>query len=108
MVAFLYPAIAFTKPLSCEVLDSKSLGNGTLQSTDFSNLYIGNKFILDKKTGKMLGDLQNHNSNGEPTVLDYGSDKQNYKAITVYKPYTQVELIQVTYDKNKKISTHFC
>ena len=37
------------------------------------------EFVVDKQTGRMSGELKNHNAFGEPQVLDLGSARRAYK-----------------------------
>lgn len=88
--------------LVCKIIESKgTTDNGLHQETGFSKLYINKAFTLNKESGEMNGGLSNHNSFGKPQILDHGNSEQNYKAITVYEPYVKVDLIQVSFAKNK-------
>jgi len=51
-------------------------------------------FVVDRVSGRMIGDLSNSNSFGEPQVLHMGDEEYSYRAITVYMNST-VALLQV-------------
>lgn len=55
------------------------------------------EFVVDKTTGKILGNgnIQNHSVYGTPEVLDSGSDQQAYKVLTVFKPLTTIDFLSV-------------
>ena len=55
----------------------------------------GEKFIVDKQSGRMLGALSNHNAFGNPKVIDRGSEDQAYKVITVFEPFTEINVLYV-------------
>jgi hypothetical protein len=82
----------------CIVQDQRELqDNGTLHELSSLNPLnaIGEEFIVDKETGRTSGALINHSAYGSPEVMDIGSDQQAYKAITIYQPFTMVELLYV-------------
>jgi len=53
------------------------------------------EFVVDKQTGRMSGELKNHNAFGEPQVLDLGGARQAYKVMTIYQPLTTVDFLYV-------------
>ena len=55
----------------------------------------GEKFVVDKQSGRMLGALSNHNAFGNPKVIDRGSEDQAYKVITVFEPFTEINVLYV-------------
>lgn len=80
----------------CTVLEAKQLSNaGKMEVSKFTKQYIGKEFVVDKKTGRMTGQVKNHNFNGEPKVLDQGSAQQAYKAITIFSPFTTVDYLYI-------------
>jgi hypothetical protein len=68
---------------------------GRLDATASASAYVGAEFTLDRGTGRMSGALTNHGASGKPQVLDPGSTEQAYKAVTLFKPFTSVDLIYV-------------
>jgi len=80
----------------CLVTHAASLSeSGEMASSDFTNLYIGKEFTLDKGTGRIQGDLSNSNAHGQPIVLDYGSSEQAFKAITIFQPFTSITYLYI-------------
>lgn len=80
----------------CTVTDAKGLSdNGLLEPDEFSQMFPGKEFVLDKGTGRITGGLSNHNGNGQPEVLDYGSTEQAFKAITIFRPFVTVEYLYI-------------
>ena len=55
----------------------------------------GKKFVVDKQSGRMLGALSNHNAFGNPKVIDRGSKDQAYQVITVFEPFTAINVLYV-------------
>ena len=75
------------------VSDAKRVSDdGTFSEWTYS---IGKDFVLDRQTGRMSGAHTNHNANGQPNVIDYGSEDQAYKAVTIYEPFTALDYIFV-------------
>ena len=77
-----------------------TVGSSSARLDDEGNLapwplYEGDKFIVDKQSGKMLGKLRNENAFGTPEVIDNGSHEQAYKVVTIYKPFTSVSFLTV-------------
>ena len=100
--------IASNNILICKVIESKdTTGDGLHQETEFSKLYLGKKFTLNKDSGEMNGGVSNHNASGKPQILDHGNTQQNFKAITVYEPYVTIDLIQISHSKNKNNQSSF-
>ncbi|TQV86070.1 hypothetical protein FKG94_00475 [Exilibacterium tricleocarpae] len=80
----------------CKVQSAQSLQNdGHLDAGNFARLHIGKLFAVETLTGKMDGALSNHNTEGQPTVVDAGSKTQSYKVITVYEPTTAVDYLYI-------------
>ncbi|GHG66638.1 hypothetical protein GCM10010919_14510 [Alishewanella longhuensis] len=88
----------------CTVNHSSQLKeNGETTPSDFSKMQVGKEFVVDKGSGRMTGELANHNSFGEPRVLDYGSTQQGFKVLTIYKPMISVEYLYIEeFSKNDK------
>ena len=80
----------------CTVKQTAGLrDNGEMSETNFSKLYLGKEFVVDKRTGLMNGGLSNHNAYGQPKVIDYGSSQQSFKVITIFNPMTAVDYLYV-------------
>ncbi len=80
----------------CKVQFASGLTDqGELTETPFAKLHIGKEFVVDKSNGKIVGEISNSNENGTPQVLDWGSNEQAFKVITVYKPMTAVAYLYV-------------
>jgi len=69
--------------------------SGDLKVSALAKGYIGAEFVVDKGTGRMIGLISNYNASGKPAVLDPGGNDQAFKVITVYKPKTTVDYLQV-------------
>lgn len=48
----------------------------------YRKIYLGKKFIVEKKSGLMAGVLKNSYFT-EPQVIDYGSSENSYKVVTI-------------------------
>lgn len=80
----------------CKVLSAVGLqDDGALGTDGVPRGFVGQEFVVDKGTGRIIGTLTNHGSGGQPQVVDYGSDAQAYKAITVYQPNVSVDYLYV-------------
>ena len=80
----------------CKILMAHGLSDdGRMIETNFSNLYVGREFVVDRGTGRITGKISNHNAYGEPKVLDRGSKAQAYKVITIYKPMTTIAYLYI-------------
>lgn len=84
----------------CTVHDAASVSSeGKLDTINgFVNIYKDKKteFVVDRKTGRILSKLiSNHNSFGNPEILDKGSKNQSFKVITIYKPFVQVDYLYI-------------
>lgn len=51
---------------------------------NYSNLYIGKKFTIERYSGLMAGTLKNSYIT-KPQVIDYGSSENSYKVVTTMK-----------------------
>jgi predicted small secreted protein len=51
---------------------------------NYSNIYIGKKFTIERYTGLMAGTLKNSYIT-KPQVIDYGSSENSYKVVTTMK-----------------------
>ena len=77
-----------------------TVGNSSVRLDDGGELSRwtfrkGEKFVVDKQSGRMLGALSNHNAFGNPKVIDRGSKGQAYKVITVFEPFTAINVLYV-------------
>lgn len=80
----------------CTVHSAVKVGTeGKFVDDDLYQAVVGDVISINRETGKVAGVLHNHNSNGEPRVLDSGSDTQSFKAITIYEPYIAVAYIEI-------------
>lgn len=87
------PASLSQSAYKCIVSDAKRVADdGTFSEWTYS---IGKDFVLDRQTGRMSGTHTNHNAYGQPKVIDYGSEDQAYKAVTIYEPFTTLDYILV-------------
>ena len=79
----------------CNVKEGMSLSeDGSLQKKGgFADIAVGTKFTVDRRTGRVLGKISNHNAYGQPKVIDPGSSEQSFKAITIYQPNVTVDLL---------------
>ncbi len=66
-------------------------------------------FMVDRASGAIVGaPFGNAGSNRATiTVLDFGSNKQAYKVLTVYKPYTTIDYLQINEFEEKEEKTFF-
>jgi hypothetical protein len=55
----------------------------------------GSTFVVERKTGRMLGDLSSTGWIGRNEVLDLGSGSQSYKALYVSPPHVHVRLLLI-------------
>lgn len=80
----------------CRIYFSSDLqDDGVMRPSDFSKFYVGKEFIVDKETGRISGRISNHNASGQPQVLDYGSNEQAFKALTIYRPRISIDSIYI-------------
>ena len=85
----------------CVVKDARSPDqSGELKVDDFYITFVGKEFTVDRKTGKMLGALKNHEYYGSPKVLNTGSEKNSFRVITLYQPSVIFDYLTVeTYNE---------
>ncbi|UUZ67567.1 hypothetical protein LP416_23540 [Polaromonas sp. P2-4] len=77
--------------------------SGEFLQSNFAKFVVGKEFVVDKGTGRITGVLSNHNASGQPVVVDYGSSKNAYKAITIYKPNAHVDYLYIqSFNDNAK------
>jgi len=69
--------------------------SGEIAPTSFSKLLQSKEFVVDKGTGRITGGVSNHSASGQPQVLDYGSDVQSFKVLTIFKPNTTVSYLYI-------------
>lgn len=94
----------------CKVLEVYTLENdGSLsQKTDVAKKFLNKKFVVERSTGKMIGQLSNHGSGGQPKVYNYLPKENGFKAITVYSPNPSVSYLQINeYEKGEKYPFFF-
>jgi hypothetical protein len=70
-------------------------GDGKLSVNSFTKIFLGRKFVVDVGTGRMIGDVTNHNAFGDPVLINRGDEKNGFKAVTVYKPNPTIDVINV-------------
>jgi len=90
---------------NCIVTDATDVDkNGMLQNKYVAKNYTGSTFVVDRETGKMIGDISNYNSNAKPVTHNYFPDENGFKAITTYSPHPAVDylFIQEYVEKAKK------
>ena len=80
----------------CVVKDATQLkDDGTQSEAKDVLVTIGDEFVVDKVTGRMIGRLSNHSMNRQPKVIDFGSDDQAFKALTIFEPYVTVNYLYI-------------
>ena len=90
---------------NCVIKDAKSPGvSGRLEADDFYTRFVGSKFTVDRKTGRMSGSLKNYESYGAPKILNDGSEKKAFRVITVYEPSVNFDYLTVeTYNEKPEM-----
>ena len=95
-------AVMLHDSYSCAVKAIKKLGDeGSLVPDEFYyRLYSDSTFVIDRHTGRMLGEPKNYSGFDQPEVIDRGSEKQSLKVITTYGPYVSIDylLVQIYVD----------
>lgn len=77
----------------CEVQAVYDLNSvGRLVRNDWR---IGQKFTVNRETGRMEGDLTNYDESREPKLLKPESKDRPLEAVTIYEPVTMVEYLRV-------------
>jgi len=81
----------------CKVVQAYTLeNNGKLsQKTNVAKLFLNKEFVVERATGKMIGELSNHGAGGQPKVYNYLPKENGFKAITVYSPNPSVSYLQI-------------
>lgn len=81
----------------CIVTNTAALNiNGKLSETEFTKFSKATEFVVDKGTGRISGGtFSNHNANGQPQVLDFGSKEQAFKALTIFKPNITINYLYI-------------
>mgnify|MGYP007047543049 CR=1 FL=1 len=87
---------AFSKGYKCEVksgewFDSEDTSG---ELVEHPLIEYHQEFVVDRVTGRMIGDLSNTNSFGEPKILHLGNKEYSFRSITIYENGT-VALLQV-------------
>lgn len=74
-----------------------------------NQIWAGDKFTIDKTTGRATGTIKNFNltqyGNFQPMLVDAGSDDQYFKVVTLYgsdKPSIQTIRVQEWSDNKEK------
>jgi hypothetical protein len=67
---------------------------GRIERTDLTKNLLGKEFIVDRRDGRMLGDIFS-GEGWNSKVLDYGSRQQSFKAEYTSAPYVHVHLLTV-------------
>jgi hypothetical protein len=91
-------AVMLHESYSCEVKSIRLLdedGTAGLVGERYQSGHLGSTFVIDRYTGRMLGQLKNHDGLDQPEVMDFGSDKQSLKVITTYGPYVYIDYLIV-------------
>ena len=91
-------AVMLHDSYSCEVKSIRLLdedGTAGLVGERYQSRHLGSTFVIDRYTGRMLGQLKNHDGLDQPEVMDFGSDKQSLKVITTYGPYVYIDYLIV-------------
>lgn len=105
LITFSFTASA-TGAYKCTVSSTAGLNqNGKLSQTEFTKLSLASEFVVDKGTGRINGGkFSNHNSFGQPQVLEIGSSEQAFKALTIFKPNPMINYLYIEEfsEKNEK------
>ena len=84
------------KNFKCSVQDAKKVSeNGLLVSNNVTKIYIGREFVVDRESGKMIGEVTNHNSGFIPKVFDYLPSENGYKVVTTYSPHPSIDYLHI-------------
>jgi hypothetical protein len=81
----------------CKVVQAYTLENdGTLsQNSNVAEMFLNKEFVVERATGKMIGELSNHGAGGQPKVYNYLPKENGFKAITVFSPMPAVSYLQI-------------
>lgn len=96
-------ALAGERDYQCQVKQFFMLDDsGTLRPADRESVLVGEKFAVDRYTGRIIGGLLDNRSARQITVLDRGSGTNSFQLLTidrsdqhellVIKEYTKEEL----------------
>jgi hypothetical protein len=105
VIALLVSPALLAYDYKCSVKSATKLsGEGLLNAYSIYKPAIGNKFVIDRVTGRMIGNPpSNANAFGSPNVINQGSDEFNFKAITVYEnSHTDVLLVRSIEESTEK------
>jgi hypothetical protein len=69
--------------------------DGKLSVNSFTKIFVGRKFVVDVGSGRMIGDVSNHNAFGDPILINRGDKENGFKAVTVFKPNPAIDVINV-------------
>ena len=97
-------AASATSGFKCTVKAVGNLQDDGTHSHESVFTSIGDEFVVDRGTGRMVGRLTNHSIGGQPKVIDAGSAAQAFKVLTVFSPnvsinYLQINVYEGTYEK---------
>ena len=87
LVSPLSSAFVLHDSYTCEVKSIRLLGEdgaADMVGERYPSHHLGTTFVIDRYTGRMLGQLKNHNGADQPEVIDFGSEEQSVKVITTY------------------------
>lgn len=79
----------------CTVKAVSKLQDDGTHSDDSVMTSLGEEFVVDRVTGRMVGGLSNHSIGGQPKVIDPGSADQSFKALTIFGPYVSINYLEV-------------
>ena len=95
-------AVMLHESYSCEVKSVQKLGDdgGLVPDEYYKLLYSDSTFVIDRHTGRMLGEPKNYSGIDQPEVIDRGSKEQSLKVITTYGPFVSIDylLVQIYVD----------
>ena len=112
-IAIFIPTIVWGESLpskyyKCTIKDSATVeDSGELYAGQTGDAaLIGTEFVVDKKTGRMIGDFRNDLAGAKPEVIDSGSKKM-YKVLTNYKSIgiQEVEVLQIGKEYSSEVTT---
>jgi hypothetical protein len=88
-------ALAQASGYKCTIKQSLQLGkDGSAQPLDLADTYRNKEFIVDRASGRVLGDISYQVWNHQ--VLDSGSDEQSYKSVyTSQGKYRHIDVLQI-------------
>ena len=87
----------------CTVKSVVEVGDDGVTSTNaMLEHYVGDEFVVDSGTGRMIGDMTNHFTDFTPKVLHSGSNEVPFMALTIYDwAIPDVEYLRIDVKKDR-------